>query len=144
MKWLRQPSTAVDAADVELFPLFLLCQLASLYLSSHCSGDNFFSVSLPQELPYLSPFPKSLHLAEYGITDLRFVMIVILAEQPLPAQGADLAHWAPLQEGVGQGWALPQPGLVCLGTEVFILAMVYSVSNVTCLLEKGRIKESLI
>lgn len=65
MKWLSQATTAVYAVDVELFPLFLLCQRASICLSSHYSeGNLFFSVSLPQELPHLSPFLKTVSILQ--------------------------------------------------------------------------------
>lgn len=97
MKWLSQASTAVDAVDVELFPLFLLCQVASLYLSCRCSEDNlFFCISAPAIAPSL-PFPKKFHhLAECGIADLQFLIIMILEKQPLPVQVAGLPHWDPL------------------------------------------------
>lgn len=100
---MSQASTAVDAVDVDLFPLFLLCQMASLYL--------FFSISAPGIAPPL-PFPKKcLHLAECGIADLWVLIIIILDKQPLPAQGADLPGWAPLPGGgvSGAGLGIP-PG----------------------------------
>lgn len=98
MKWLSQTSTAVDAVDVELLPLFLLCRVASLYLSCYFSEDNlFFCISAPGIAPSL-PLPKKcLHLAECGISDLQFLIIMILEKQPLPAQVADLPRWDPLQ-----------------------------------------------
>lgn len=116
MKWLSQATTAVYAVDVELFPLFLLCQRASICLSSHYSEGNlfFFSVPAPGIAPSL-PFPKNcLHLAECGIADVGFFILVILEEQPLPAQGAALPRWAPFRGGV-RGAGLPwDPGATCL------------------------------
>lgn len=84
--------------------------MASLYLSRHCLEDNiFFSISAPG-IALSLPFPKSLHLAECGVADLRFLIIMIPEKQPLPAQGADVAPWAALQ-----GWAFHQPGQLLAG-----------------------------
>lgn len=82
MKGLSKASPAVD---VELFLLFLRCQMAALCHSSCSSEDNLlFSISAPGIAPSL-PFPRRcLHLAEHGIKDLQILISTIL-EKAAPA-----------------------------------------------------------
>jgi len=73
MKGLSEACAAVDAVDVELFLLFLQCQVAALGHSSCCSEDNLlFSVSSPGTAPALPSPRKYLHLAECGMEALQF------------------------------------------------------------------------
>lgn len=76
MKGLSKASPAVD---VELFLLFLRCQMAALCHSSRSSEDNLlFSISAPGNAPS-PPFPrKYLHLAERGVEDLQTLITTIL------------------------------------------------------------------
>lgn len=76
MKGLSKASPAVD---VELFLLFLLCQMAALCHSSRSSEDNLlFSISAPGIAPSL-PFPrKYLHLAERGVEALQILITTVL------------------------------------------------------------------
>lgn len=119
MKWLSQASSAVYAVDVELFPLFLLCQMASFCLSNHCSEDNiFFQYACPRNCPISSLSQKVSPSCRMWYCRFR------VFNHCDPWQGAGLPRWAPFRGGVrGAGLGVQQPGQGCHGfrCHVFIL-----------------------